>query len=160
MPRPTKDRVVEFVPHFDIFKPAGVPMDQLEELTITVEELEALRLKDMEGLDQEICAERMQVSRPTFQRVLNNAHLLVAKALVEGKALRIKGGNYRVVERHYRCGKCGHQFAHTPVPGRHGHQLACPECGVDEVVRENRHCPRRRHRQQIGTEQGSDKATI
>lgn len=126
-------------------------MDQLVELTITVEELEAIRLKDIEGLDQEICAERMQVSRPTFQRVLNSARLLVAKALVEGKALRIEGGNYRVVERQYRCEQCGHRFAHIPVPGKREHQLLCPACGVDEVSRESGPCPRRRHRHQTDT---------
>ncbi len=125
-------------------------MDQLEELTITVEELEAIRLKDIEGLDQEVCADRMQVSRPTFQRVLNNARLLVAQALVEGKALRVEGGNYRVVERHYRCQECGHQFARTPVHGKHGHQLNCPECGEHGVMRESGPCPRKRRRHQNG----------
>ncbi|MBM7854620.1 putative DNA-binding protein (UPF0251 family) [Desulfohalotomaculum tongense] len=100
MPRPPKCRRVEFVPEITYFKPAGVPLLNLEEMALTVEELEAIRLKDLEGLEQEVCAERMQVSRPTFHRILAAARNKVAQALVQGKAIRIEGGNFRHVGMH------------------------------------------------------------
>ncbi|NLW16725.1 MAG: DUF134 domain-containing protein [Firmicutes bacterium] len=118
-PRPRIYRIVESEPLYDIYKPAGVPMAALEEVVLTVEQLEALRLKDLEGLEQEACAELMQVSRPTFQRVLARARETVARALVEGKALRIEGGHYLLrhqvqcrrhrhgKRRHGGCGYCG-----------------------------------------------------
>ena len=73
MARPTKWRRVAFVPQVTYFKPAGIPLRALEEVGLTVEELEAIRLKDVEGLQQEECAERMRISRPTFHRVLESA---------------------------------------------------------------------------------------
>lgn len=80
----------------DFFKPAGVPLRDLEEVSVTVEELEAIRLKDVEGLEQESCAERMGISRPTYHRILASARAKVAKALVEGKAIRVEGGILRL----------------------------------------------------------------
>ena len=76
------------------FKPAGIPLRQMEEVELPVEEYEAIRLKDMEGLEQEECARHMGVSRPTFQRVLARARHHIAEAVTQGKALRINGGNY------------------------------------------------------------------
>ncbi len=94
MPRPPKCRRVEFVPEITYFKPAGVPLVNLEEISLTIEELEAVRLKDLEALEQEQCAEKMQVSRPTFHRILAAARRKIAEALVEGKAIKVEGGNY------------------------------------------------------------------
>ena len=96
MPRPVKCRMVEREPVHTVFKPAGVPKTLLEEEVVTVEGLEAIRLKDLLGLEQEECAECMHVSRATFQRLLTSARESIARALIEGKALRIEGGNYRV----------------------------------------------------------------
>lgn len=96
MPRPTKHRMVEREPIHTVFKPAGVRKAMLEEIVLTVEQLEAIRLKDMEGLEQEACAELMHISRSTFQRLLILAREKVVRALIEGKALRIDGGHYRV----------------------------------------------------------------
>ncbi|MTI79316.1 MAG: DUF134 domain-containing protein [Firmicutes bacterium] len=97
MPRPPKCRRVGFVPEVTYFKPAGVPLVNLEEITLTVEELEAIRLKDLEGLEQEDCADKMNVSRPTFHRILVAARNKIALALVEGKAIRIEGGHFQHV---------------------------------------------------------------
>jgi len=66
------------MPELTYFKPAGVPLRELEEVALTVEEMEAIRLKDLEGLEQEACSERMRVSRPTFQRVLAAARAKIA----------------------------------------------------------------------------------
>ena len=96
MPRPKKDRYVQGEPPAEYFKPRGIPLSQLEEVRLTVEELEALRLADLEGLYQEAVSERMGVSRQTVQRMLNSARKKVATALTCGNALRIEGGNYMV----------------------------------------------------------------
>lgn len=110
MPRPPKWRIVEFLPDVTYFKPAGVPLRQLEEVILTVEELEAIRLKDLEGLEQEECAERMGISRPTFFRIINSARSKIADALVKGKAIRIEGGKYQFSPGRNRRGWChGHR---------------------------------------------------
>ncbi len=75
-----------------IFKPAGVPVRYLDEVVLSLDEFEALRLADFEGLYQEQAALRMEVSRPTFGRIIDIARRKVAEALVHGKALRIDGG--------------------------------------------------------------------
>ncbi len=96
MARVPRCRRVEFMPRVDCFKPAGTPLSRLEETQIKVEELEAIRLKDHLRLEQEECAVRMQVSRPTFQRILVEARAKIAYALCTGQAIRIEGGNYCV----------------------------------------------------------------
>ena len=98
MPRPRKCRRVGCLPGVNYFKPIGIPMKNLQEVRLTVEELEALRLKEIEGLDQQKSAVKMGVSRPTFQRILATARSKTAEALITGKALRIDGGNYAVNE--------------------------------------------------------------
>ena len=92
MPRPPCTRLVSIQPPSALFKPAGVPARELEELILTLDELEALRLADLEGLYQEDAAARMGISRPTLGRVLAQARRKVAEALVLGRALRIEGG--------------------------------------------------------------------
>ena len=84
------------MPETTYFKPAGIPLRILEEVCLSVEEVEAIRLKDMEGLEQEPCADKMNISRPTFQRVLNSARQKIAEALLKGKAIRIDGGNFEI----------------------------------------------------------------
>ena len=87
-------RQIDGIPQIAYFKPAGVPLKELQEVILTFEELEALRLADLEGLYQEQAAEKMKVSRQTFGRIVSEAHAKVAQALIQGKALRIEGGNY------------------------------------------------------------------
>lgn len=108
MARPPKCRRVEFVPEVTYFKPAGVPLVELEEISLTVEELEAVRLKDLEGLEQESCAGRMHISRPTFHRILGAARRKIAQALVSGSAIRIEGGNFKHVPPRSRGKQCRH----------------------------------------------------
>ena len=90
MPRAPKCRRVAFLPQATHFKPAGVPLRLLDEVVLSVEEAEAIRLKDLEGLEQEKGAEMMNVSRSTFQRVLASARQKAADALLHGKAIRIE----------------------------------------------------------------------
>lgn len=80
------------MPGVAYFKPAGIPLRILEEVVVTLDEVESLRLADLEGLYQEKAAEQMKISRPTFSRLIESAHKKVAEALVEGKALRLEGG--------------------------------------------------------------------
>ena len=96
MPRRPIERAVAGVPRITLFKPAGVPARELEQLQLAVDELEALRLVDLEGLTQEQAAEEMGISRQTVGRVLERGRAKVAEALVGGKAILIGGGRYRV----------------------------------------------------------------
>ena len=95
MPRPTRLRHISLCPAVDGFKPIGIPMTELEVLSLQLDELEAIRLADREGLYQEEAALRMGVSRVTFGRILREAHEKVAQALLEGKALVIGEGPVR-----------------------------------------------------------------
>ena len=135
MARPPKCRRVGFVPDVTVFKPAGAPLRELEEEVLTVEELEAIRLKDLEGLQQEECADIMKVSRPTFQRDLTSARKKIARALVEGRALRIEGGNYKVAVRKFKCRECHHDFEVPFGTGSRGYETTCPQCGKQDVHR-------------------------
>lgn len=84
--------MIGFLPGATYFKPAGIPLSTLDEVVVTLDELEAIRLADLEGLYQEQAAERMKISRPTFSRVVDSARRKIADALVNGKALRVEGG--------------------------------------------------------------------
>ena len=104
MPRPKHCRYVSSAPSVTYFKPSGIPLRELEEVTLSVDELEALRLADREGLTAIDAAQHMRVSRHTFGRTLAAARRKVATALSQGQALRIEGGSYAVHE----CG-CRHR---------------------------------------------------
>ena len=125
MPGRRRCRCVGFQPHFLYFEPRfeprdrdGSPGSELEESILKVDELESIRLKDHLRLSQDEAAERMGVSQPTFHRTLSEAHRKIAEAFVEGKAIRIEGGNYIITN----------EAANVPPPkvpccwrgGRHG----------------------------------------
>ncbi|OGD84568.1 hypothetical protein A2165_02590 [Candidatus Curtissbacteria bacterium RBG_13_40_7] len=90
MPRPRKPRCLRFQPDVYYFKPRGIPLRILEEVQLLPEELEALKLSEVDGLEQLIAAKRMKISQPTFARILSSAHQKTANALVTGKAIRIE----------------------------------------------------------------------
>ena len=90
MVRPRKKRAIAFNPLVTYYKPRGVPLSQLEEVVLSHDEMEALRLKNMEGLDQTACADKMTISQSTFQRILNAAYKKISAALIEGKAIKIE----------------------------------------------------------------------
>ena len=98
MPRPRKRRMVQCRPRVVYYKPQGVPLAGLKEAVLTVDGLEAIRLADAEGLDQEAAAQRMAISRPTFSRLVAEARSLVARAIVDGRAIRIEGGPVEMIE--------------------------------------------------------------
>jgi predicted DNA-binding protein (UPF0251 family) len=101
MPRPCCCRRVNGSPAAATFKPVGIPIRDLEEVVMTLDEFEALRLADLEGLYQEQAAAQMKVSRPTFSRIIESARRKMSDALVHGKALRIEGGPVQMAPR--RC---------------------------------------------------------
>lgn len=96
MPRPRKRRRLAQAPKPAIYKPAGVPLNDLRQVLLLHEELEALRLADLQRFNQAEAAAEMAVSRSTFQRILSRARKQVARALVEGHALQIEGGTFTV----------------------------------------------------------------
>ena len=131
--RPPLWRRVDFVPEVTYFKPAGVPLAVLQEVQLSVEEAEAIRLKDIEELEQEDCAQKMNISRTTFARILTSARRKMADALLSGKAIRIDGGNYQMALQGFRC-KSGHEWrvpfevmVNTPPQ-------SCPTCNTPNIL--------------------------
>ncbi len=98
MARPKKNRIVAHNSSISYFKPRGVPMLQLEEVRLTVDECESIRLADLLGLPYEDAGRQMGVSRATFGRIIQHARQVVADALINGKAISIEGGNYTITE--------------------------------------------------------------
>ena len=90
MPRPRSLRTVGFNPCCTFYKPQGIPLRLLEVVNLTLEEAEALRLKNIENFDQIKCAEIMKTSQSTFQRILSSAYKKVSDALINGKAIKIE----------------------------------------------------------------------
>jgi len=89
MSRPRLCRRIRFNPGVTYFKPQGVPMRYLEVIELTIEEAEALRLRNMKDLEQEEAAKKMNTSQSTYQRILSSAYKKITKALIEGKAIKI-----------------------------------------------------------------------
>ena len=108
MVRPQKDRLVAFNPEISYFKPRGIPMIDLEEVCLTVDQREAIRLSDLLGMSHEDAGRRMGVSRATFGRIIQRARNAVADALINGKAINVEGGSYRIInkERLFHCTNC------------------------------------------------------
>lgn len=125
MPRNKKIRQVLAQPPVAMFKPAGIPARDLGRVALRLDEYEALRLADYEGLHQEEVAERLGVSRPTVTRILEEAHRTVAAALVYGHVLLIEGGPVCVGPMAPPCGGGGRRWRHRgghggPHFGNHG----------------------------------------
>ena len=89
MPRPRLCRKIKFNPRVTYFKPQGVPMRLLEIIELTIEEAEALRLKNIKNLNQIECAKIMKTSQSTFQRILKSAYQKISEAIIKGKAIKV-----------------------------------------------------------------------
>jgi len=127
MPRPHCPRRVAALPPRTYFKPRGVPVLELEEIVLSVDELEALRLADLEGLYHQDAAARMNVSRATFGRIVASGRRKVAEVLVRGHALRIEGGAVEMPGlRSFSCSACRHSWQEPFGTGR---PEKCPACG-------------------------------
>ena len=156
MARPRTCRCVDFLPDIVYFKPRGIPMVDLEEVCLLVEELEAVRLKDVEGFEQKECSRLMKISQPTFHRVLESARKKIAEALIQGKAIRIEGGDFEMAERKFSCRNCGHSWDVPFCTGQRGIDMSCPKCESRDIHRVgpgssgpgNRQCRRQREQTQ------------
>ena len=133
MPRPRICRRVHCEPGFTYFKPRGVPLTHLESVNLTVDEFEAIRLNDLKGLEQTVAAEKMHISQPTFHRILESARKKVADALINGKAIRIEGGDYAATStREFSCEDCGYEWKESRGTGRPNN---CPRCSSSRTHR-------------------------
>lgn len=126
MARPHKQRFIGKLPKACLFKPRGIPMSDLEVAVLSLDELEALRLADLEEDQHEHAAAKMNVSRPTFGRILGQAHKTVADALINGKALQIEGGPVTTARRgKVHCQRCQRAWD-VPMPA--AADFHCPRC--------------------------------
>jgi predicted DNA-binding protein (UPF0251 family) len=162
MPRPKRLRRIGFRPEITYFKPQGVTLPFLEEVSLEEDELEAIRLADFQKIEQVEAAKKMKISQSTFQRILSNAHKKIAEALIVGKAIKVKGGEVimpragrgqgRGLGRGAGRGRMGGPFAAGPggtclctnpeckneVPhaaGQPCYQTKCPKCGSPMIRR-------------------------
>jgi predicted DNA-binding protein (UPF0251 family) len=93
MPRPKIKRHLRFNPEVLYFKPRGIPLSELDEVCLEKDEIEALKLHDVDLLDQNQASQMMQISQPTFGRILDKAYKKIAQALTQGKAIKIDSKN-------------------------------------------------------------------
>ncbi len=136
VPRPFKCRRVRYAPDVLTFKPAGIPGFQLEEVILTLDEYEAVRLADLQGLYQEEAAQKMNISRQTFGNIILSAHHKIADALINGKSLRIEGGYVNdLKERKFVCADCGHEWTEPFGTGR---PEGCLKCKSDNIFRKDK----------------------
>lgn len=153
MVRPTKWRKIENLPHITHFVPSGPEASLSPGNVLKLEELEAIRLKDLMGLEQEECAEKMEVSRPTFQRILISAREKVADSLVNGKSIHIEGGNFTQNICPVRCLNCGKEWIESfeNLEKIQNGEYLCSVCGSPKVICgktcQNRACGKRCWRQ-------------
>ena len=146
MPRPRIRRRICFNPHIHHFRPMGIPIKTIQESILTREEAEAIRLIDYEKTDQAKAAKKMQVSQPTLSRILKSAREKTADALINGKAIKIQGGDFKMVQPRGMgggfaagpggncvCQKCGHKEAQ--IRGQPCMDKKCPKCS-SQMTRE------------------------
>jgi predicted DNA-binding protein (UPF0251 family) len=137
MPKPKKERHVEYPPYVVHFKPVGIPMSQLDSIILNLDEYEAIRLADLESMKHNEASENMNVSRPTFTRLLESAHKKIADAIINGKAVKIEGGEVLMRKDRFLCGNCNHLWFSEVEPEK------CPKCENSSVVSlRNRCCGR------------------
>jgi predicted DNA-binding protein (UPF0251 family) len=130
MPRPQKKRSVRHPPIHHGFKPSGVRARCLDDLALTLDEFEAIRLADYQGKDHHESAKEMDISRSTFSRLVERARRKVAQFLVEGKHLRIDGGSVHFERNLIRCNDCG-QLLRVPFDVT---TSECPDCGSADLT--------------------------
>jgi len=141
MPRPRRIRRIFFEPDATYFKPAGIPLRDVEDSILTKDELEAVRLIDYENIEQGKASKKMKISQPTLSRLLTSARKKIADALINSKAIKIQGGVYKMVQPRGRGLGIGRGFGRGagqgagrgrmggPVSAGPEGQCVCPKCG-------------------------------
>jgi uncharacterized protein len=124
-----RTRKVQLPPVFTNFKPSGIPRKFLKKAELTIDEFEAIRLADYSGMEHKQAADNMQISRPTFTRLIKKAHQKMAVAIIDGMELTITGGNFELLNTLHWCQDCGdsvkHPLLHKTDP--------CKECGSENI---------------------------
>jgi uncharacterized protein len=130
MSRPKCCRRVGCAPDANYFKPRGIPSTELEEVILTLDEFEAIRLADLNGMYQEEAAGKMNISRQTFGRIIESAHKKISDVLINGKALKIEGGKVAVdTESEIKCPKCNKIINNFSESKKADKNILCPHCG-------------------------------
>ncbi|WP_341534012.1 DUF134 domain-containing protein [Sporosalibacterium faouarense] len=132
--RPRKCRRVAFIPENKHFIPLENQGNKANEVILKVEEVEAIRLKDFQNLSQEDCAKKMEISRQTFQNIIGSARRKIAEALIEGKSIKIYGGNYHLKPHQKRCRKCQKEFGND----QEREKFCIHKCDIKEAKGENK----------------------
>ncbi len=127
MVRPMLQRKIHGEFNSTYFKPAGIPVRELQTVNLTLDELEAVRLADLEQLYQADAAQKMDVSRQTLGNILKSAHKKIAEALIQGKAIRIEGGAVEHIRNKFYCADCDKTF-NNPQD-----EESCPDCKNPEI---------------------------
>ena len=135
MARPVKWRKIDQLPAVPYFVPSENATSTIPANVLKLEELEAVRLKDLEGLEQSECAARMEISRQTFQRILLSAREKIADSLVNGRPIHVKGGNFTQDVYSVSCLDCGRQWADSRenVDRTAGTGYSCPACRSQNI---------------------------
>lgn len=135
MARPTKWRRIENIPPVPFFIPSENETRCMEVNILLLEEVEAIRLKDLEGLEQTECAKHMEISRPTFQRILLSAREKIADSLINGKAIHIAGGNYTRNICNVVCKNCNANWSESieNLTKMKKGTYSCPTCGSVQI---------------------------
>ncbi len=129
MRSPYRKRRVHLPPRYRDFKPAGLPRKMLKSMILTLDEFEAIRLADYLGKEHQEAAQRMNISRPTFTRLIAKARQKVARAIIDGMELVIEGGNIDFAQSLHRCDKCGEEL----ILAQSQRLENCPECGSLDI---------------------------
>jgi len=135
MPRPRLHRSIRSSFDYDYWKPCATCLEDSGEVTLRMEEMESIRLKDYLRMDQREAAGQMNVSQPTFHRILSEARRKIACALVCGRAIRIHGGTYRMDAASGRIFGCFDCQNHWEEPHGTGRPANCPNCGSTNIHR-------------------------
>ncbi len=135
MPRPCKARRVICNPQASSFGPSGIAKRELESVTLSLDEFEAIRLADHERLYQVQAAKKMNVSRQTFGNIVASAHRKVADFLINSKRLSVEGGIVEVGTCRFICAACGHAWSVARGTGRPDR---CPQCKGKEFCCEKK----------------------
>lgn len=128
MPRPRRYRRILDEPQIRCFKPERDDLDSLKPIEITIDEFEAIRLRDYHDIQQKRSAEIMGISQPTFHRTLTSARKKISKALIDGKTIVIVGGDYITGKNRYKCNLCGFEWRN---PEKEYDE--CPDCESNDI---------------------------
>ena len=128
MSRPRRFRRILEEPQIRCFKPEKENLDSLEPIKITIDEFEAIRLRDYHDIQQKRSAEIMGVSQPTFHRILASARKKISKALIDGNMIIIVGKDYITDKKRYKCNMCGFEWL---SPEKEYEK--CPDCQSKDI---------------------------